>query len=94
MNPPRTVIIRKEVPIQLTVADLAAAFCELDDDSQARFFVECARIGRTFEQSANSPGRGDLWQWSAIGRHLATCTCATDGAREMVRIIAENAQRD
>ena len=63
-------------------ARLARGFCELDDDTQAKFFVEVARL---------------MGQWGAgkaesqafyIGRHLRTCECATDAARELIRNIA------
>lgn len=73
--------MKLSLTVRLKPAELAEAFCELGDDDQAQFFIECARIAEGWEQSAGM-------QWSRIGRHLATCECSTYEAREMVRDIA------
>lgn len=64
------------------VQPLAVEFCKLDDDQQAKFFVEVARIMDVW-----GPGKRDTQAWY-IGRHLATCHCATEEGREFVRMIA------
>jgi hypothetical protein len=74
--------VKLGVDIKLTPAQLAEAFCELDDEAQAQFFIECARIGETWET------RATCFQWHAVGRHLRDCECSTYEAREMVRDIA------
>jgi aminoglycoside phosphotransferase (APT) family kinase protein len=75
--------LTKTLEIELSVDEIAFAFCELDDDAQAQFFVNVARIMRTWKSQAG-------WDWQAwkIGRHLRTCSCVTDDAREVVRAIA------
>lgn len=70
------------ITVYLTPAQIAAAFCELDDDAQARCIVEIARIMRAWDR----PGAFDF-QTHAIGRHLATCECSTEDARDFVRYV-------
>lgn len=70
--------------LKLSIVQLAQAFCDLDDEEQAQFFIEAARIASTtWERPAT------FMQWRSVGKHLATCACSTDDAREMVRDIAE-----
>jgi hypothetical protein len=70
-----------EVEMRLTPEQLAAAFCDLDDDSGAKFFVACAEIAtKTFELR-------NYGQWWEVGKHLRTCACATEEARDMVSAI-------
>lgn len=69
-------------------AALARAFCRLDDDGQARFFVEAARI------MAEWPGAGMDMQAHYIGRHLRDCECSTPGGRDLVRLIADASVAD
>jgi len=64
------------------VRPLAVEFCKMDDDQQAQFFVEAARIMDTW-----GIGKRDQQAWY-IGRHLATCACSTEEGRELVRMIA------
>jgi len=66
---------------------LAEQFCELDDDAQAQFFVHVARIAATWpptQFAADAAG----WQAGEIGKHLKTCSCSTEEARDFVRNIA------
>jgi hypothetical protein len=70
------------VDIPMTPATLAAAFCEMDDEQQAQFFIEAARIAQTW------PSEAKAMQWFYVGRHLKTCACSTWEARDMVREIA------
>ncbi len=72
--------------VRLTPLELAKAFCELNDEAQAQFFIECARIAGEW-----SGGLGADWQWTQVGAHLRTCSCSTDEARDMVRAIADYA---
>lgn len=69
------------VDVPLTVEQLAEAFAGLNDERQAQFFVEVARIVETW------PG-GSGMQWWGVGRHLRTCECSTEEARDLVREIA------
>jgi hypothetical protein len=64
------------------VQALAQAFCDLDDELHAEFFVEVAGIARQW------PVGGASMQFWRIGRHLATCPCATAAARELVHDLA------
>lgn len=64
------------------VRRLAVEFCRLDDDQQAQFFCEAARIMDTW-----GDGKRDTQAWY-VGRHLATCHCATEEGRELVRMLA------
>lgn len=68
--------------VSLSPEQLAEAFCALDDEAQATFFIEAARLAHAW---LNGPGS----QWHLVGRHLQTCPCSTEAAREMVREIAE-----
>jgi len=61
---------------------MAEVFCEWDDERQAQFFIEVARVMRTW-----GPGKHDT-QAYYIGGHLKTCSCSTEEAREFVRAIA------
>ena len=75
-----------EVPEKLSVTDLAHAFTELDDDAQAKFFVEVTNIAASWS-AAEGQHHQDL-QWFFVGRHLRDCECSTEAAREMVCEIA------
>jgi hypothetical protein len=72
--------------IKLTPEELAEAFCEMDDDSQAKFFVECARIERSWDRAGSFMY---VDQWREVGKHLRECACSTEDAREMVRRLAD-----
>ncbi len=79
----RDATINKTVAVTLSPGELALAFCQLDDDAQAKFFVEVARIIHTWPD----PIARHL-QVNAIGNHLRTCSCATFAARELIRDLA------
>jgi hypothetical protein len=66
---------------QLTTQQLAELFCQLTDEEQAQFFVECGRIAATW-----SPYGADA-QWREVGKHLQVCACSTDEARGIVNEI-------
>jgi hypothetical protein len=72
--------VKVTVDIELTVEQLAAAFCDLDDDAQAKFFVECARLAEKWSGT-------NFDQFFQVGRHLRTCSCSTPEARELIRRI-------
>lgn len=65
---------------------LAESFCELDDDAQAQFFVHVARLMATWPRNIYGADAAE-WQANAIGRHLATCECSTEAARDFVRTV-------
>ena len=67
---------------KLTPAEIAEAFCELDDERQAQVFIEIAALAQTW-------GTSPSMQWSYIGKHLRDCACSTWEARDMVKEIAE-----
>ncbi len=60
--------------------DLAAAwFCELDDERQADFFIEVARLAARWHGSHDH-----THQWWLVGRHLRNCDRSTQEARDIV----------
>lgn len=71
-----------EVDVPLTVVQLAELFTNLDDEQQAQFFIEAARI-----MSGWTNG-GWAYQAHLVGRHLRECPCSTIEARDLVREIA------
>jgi hypothetical protein len=64
-----------------SVRQLAEMFCMFDDDAQAKFFSYVADIMKRW-----GPGKDESQAWH-IGRHMATCECATDGGREFIHTI-------
>jgi hypothetical protein len=88
-------VVKLEVNVELSPAQLAKAFCDMDDEAQAQFFIECARLAEGWRASASDPTiLGPDWQWYTVGRHLRTCACSTEEARDMVRGIAEGISGD
>jgi hypothetical protein len=81
--------VKLTVEHKLTPRELAEAFCEMNDEDQAQFFIECADVAKAWTFGAGSYGAD--WQWFTVGRHLATCECSNDDARDMVREIARAA---
>jgi len=69
--------------VDVDVAMLARCFAHMNDEDQAQFFIEVAKIGETWGNL------GGEQQWWFIGRHLSTCECSTDSARDMIRSIAD-----
>ncbi len=67
------------VDLLLSPAQLAALFCELNDEDQAQFFIEAARIGLTWLDGG--------YQWHLVGKHLRTCSCSDDDARSLVKDV-------
>lgn len=58
--------MKREIEIKLSIKEIAEAFCDLNDEDQAQFFVEAARIGASWEPTAN------VFQWFSVGKHLRT----------------------
>ena len=79
--------MRLVVDRKLTPAEIAEAWCELTDEDQAQFFIEAARIAKSWAKDRYSAGA--TMQWSRIGGHLRTCPCSTHEARMMVADIAD-----
>jgi hypothetical protein len=71
------------VRVNVGALELAQIFCEMDDDAQAQFFIEVARIFNGW------PGNRGSEQARYIANHMRTCECSTEAARELVRGIAE-----
>jgi len=76
------------VDVPLTLDQLAGLFVELDDDSQAQFFVKVAALMQTWTPHERNT------QAFYIGRHLRDCACSTDDARELIEEIRESMQAD
>lgn len=74
--------MKLEVRVSLTPRQVAEAFCEMDDEKQAQFFIEAAAIAATWTGS-------DFPQWLFVGRHLRDCDCSNDDARALVQDIAD-----
>lgn len=74
-----TITVKTEMTIPLSVEIAAQWFAELDDDTQAKFFVEVARRFDSFN--------GD-YQLYCIGGHLQHCKCSTSSARELIKNLA------
>lgn len=74
------ITVTTEVELSITVA--AQWFSNLDDEAQADFFIKVAELSKPW---------GALWtqQYYLVGRHLATCQCSTDEARQLVESISE-----
>lgn len=77
----RAARITIEVGVELTPRQIAAAFAELSDDGQAQVIIELAELAKAWDA-------GTIDQWYAVGRHLRTCSCGTEEARELVLRIA------
>lgn len=74
----------KEVTAEIRVTPriIAEMFAELDDDGQAKVFVELAHIEGAWDGCT-------IDQWHAVGRHLRDCDCSTSSARRIIRRIHE-----
>ncbi len=71
--------------IELTPADLGQAFIEMDSDSQTTFFVAAAKHA---SENWDRNERALEAQGYEIGRHLRTCKCSSEAARNLVEMIA------
>ncbi len=72
------VSLARTMTFEMSVYDIADAFCRMSDDGQARFFAAVARIMDAYE------GAGKHMQVCYIGHHLRDCECIDDAAREWV----------
>ena len=72
-----------ELPIKVTLTPelLAKAFCEMDDDAQAQFFVHVAAIMHSW---GSVPWNMQPYY---IGAHLRECACVTADARDLIENI-------
>lgn len=73
-----------EIDLKPTPEQIAEAFCNMDEFEQAKFFIECAKIGKTWN---TIPGAS--WQWYRIGIQLKYSTNKAVEAREMIDTIKE-----
>jgi hypothetical protein len=70
------------VEAEFTPLMLAEAFCDMGDEDQAQFFIECTAImGRW------GPGKREM-QAHYIGGHLKTCACSNEKTRDFIGEIA------
>ncbi len=84
-----------EVNVQFTPRMIAEAFCEMNDEEQAQFFIEASAIAQAWKDTRPDSIRlGPGWQWWSVGRHLRNCECSTPEAREMVKEINSGAETD
>lgn len=72
--------VTRTLEIELTVEDVAAWFAGVDDETQAQFFIEVAKHAASWKAHGG-------YQWYSVGRHLRTCECSTEAARELIRTI-------
>jgi hypothetical protein len=81
------IITIKGPPMEVPVGpqELAQAFAQMDDEQQAQFFIEVAKIAKEWP---NAPLGGAEMQWIRVGVHLRKCECSTEEARDLVRTIA------
>lgn len=80
----RLIDVMVKTQIELDVKLLAEQFCAMSDEEQAQFFIECAAIAAAWPTKYGGAG----YQWYLAGRHLSTCECSNEDAREMVRELA------
>ncbi len=78
--------LTEETRDEATVRTIAETFCRMDDDFQAKFFVEVAKIMSTW----NSPMSNQAYY---IGRHLRECDCSTEESRSFIREIFHSMER-
>lgn len=76
-----------KIKVPISIRTLAEIFCAMDDDRQARFFVEVAAIMESW-----GVGKADSQAWF-IGGHLRNCKCSTEQARELIRSLANGLER-
>lgn len=76
-------------PSEACMKSIAHTFASMDDDMQAKFFVEVARLLNEI------PDRPLAYANQAyyIGKHLRDCTCSTEEARQFVEGISEAMKR-
>ncbi len=67
-----------EVEIAMTPEVLARAWCDMNDQNQADFFIACAKIMGEWKAHER------LSQLYAVGNHLRDCGCSSDDARAVV----------
>ena len=79
--------MRVQAEVEMNPRMLAEAFCELGDEHQAQFFIECAAIAAEWTDARGNPSWPSS-QWYSVGAHLRNCTCSSDDARDMVDTIA------
>ena len=75
------------VKVPISILRLAEIFSAMDDDKQAQFFVEVAKI-----MNGWGVGKADNQAWY-IGGHLRNCKCSTDEARELIRSLANGLEK-
>ena len=70
-----------EIDIKPDSRWLAEIFCEYNDEEQAQFFIEVAKIASSWtKQKFSYSGQ----QWFMVGRHLKDCSCSTKEARDLI----------
>ena len=67
------------VKVPIDVRRLAEIFANMNDEQQAQFFIEAADVMKDYVDS-------QCWY---IGKHLRECECSTEGARDLIRTIAD-----
>lgn len=75
--------ITTKTTIKIDLKSAAEWFANLSDERQADFFVEVAEASKKWE----CQGRWTEQYW-LVGKHLRTCECSTDDARDLVRELA------
>jgi hypothetical protein len=71
-----------KVEVELTMKQIAEAFCEMDSGEQAMFFIECAGLAQAWG------GKGEH-QWRMVGASLAGHTGPIVLAHGMIESIQD-----
>ncbi len=79
--------LEKTVKMEFSVQEIAQLWCKMGDDGQAQFFVEAAKIMKSWKGCML--GDPMVAQCLFIGEHLAECSCISEDARELVSVIYE-----
>lgn len=80
MTAPVEIVTTTKRTVALDMSLAADWFCELNDEQQADFFIEVARRSSRWVRDHTN-------QWWLVGRHLGTCDCSTEEARDMVKAL-------
>lgn len=76
-----TITVTTEV--ELDVVTAATWFAGISDEQQAQFFVEVAKVARTW-------GGSPEIQWGYVAGHLVKCPCSTDDARSLIKSLHDH----
>lgn len=76
--------MKLEAEVKVTPRLVAEMLASLNDEQQAQVIIELAAIAQEWAGNGSAFFAGWTYQFFLVGRHLATCACSTDAARELV----------